>query len=152
LRRWPGTGDTRSAAGPSGPGRDPRGTRLPDRVPGGTGRCGARLGGHRPGRHRTGDRHHHRPAGPGRYARGPGLRADGELMAAPAPGGWSPQLPPVPPRPTPVPRAARIEVLPGTGFGVAYPVVKPTVSGLAVGSMVGGIISILVSFVVFCFG
>ncbi|MBO0869723.1 MAG: hypothetical protein J2P15_14270 [Micromonosporaceae bacterium] len=45
-----------------------------------------------------------------------------------------------------------MEVLPGTGFGVAYPLVKPTLSGLAVGSMVGGIASVLVSLAVFCFG
>jgi hypothetical protein len=85
-------------------------------------------------------------------------------MAGQAPGGWypqpgvpaarppqapPPQAPALPPAAT---RAARIEVLPGTGFGLAYPVVKATVSGLAVGSMVGGFISILASFAVFCFG
>src|SRR5262249_42358767 len=90
--------------------------------------------------------------------------APGPAPPGPAPAGWPSPAPyqapyqgpyPGPPaRPAPVAtaRPVRIEVLPGTGFGVAYPSVSPTVSGLAIGSMVAGIGSIIVSFSVFCFG
>jgi hypothetical protein len=57
-----------------------------------------------------------------------------------------------PPVPPPASGPARIEPVPGTGFGLAYVSVPPTVSGQAVGSMVAGILSILVSLVVGCFG
>ena len=50
------------------------------------------------------------------------------------------------------PQPARVDAIPGTGFGVAYPRVAPTRSGAAIGSLVVGIASILVSFVVGCFG
>lgn len=46
----------------------------------------------------------------------------------------------------------RVEVVPGTAFGLAYATVQPTVSGQAVGSLVAGILSIFVAMVVGCFG
>jgi hypothetical protein len=46
----------------------------------------------------------------------------------------------------------RVDPVPGTGFGVAYPAVSPTSLGLAIGSMVAGIGAALVALVVVCFG
>jgi hypothetical protein len=51
-----------------------------------------------------------------------------------------------------LPRPVRVDPVPGTNFGVAYPGVPPTVSGLAIGAMVAGIGSVLVATLVFCFG
>jgi hypothetical protein len=89
-------------------------------------------------------------------------------VAAPPPGYTPPQVaapPGYPPPPVPYPpatpppspgaralRPSRIDPVPGTHFGIAYPDVRPTVSGLAVGSMVAGIGSCLVSLLVLCFG
>ncbi len=70
---------------------------------------------------------------------------------APPPLPYPPPVPPPPPGARPL-RPVRIDPVPGTHFGIAYPDVGPTVSGLAVGSMVAGIGSILVSLLVLCFG
>jgi hypothetical protein len=76
-------------------------------------------------------------------------------MAGPSqswPGPPRPVTPgPLPPAPPPV-RPVRVDLVPGTGFGVAYPAVTPTVSGLAIGSLVAGIGAVLVSLAVYCFG
>jgi hypothetical protein len=53
---------------------------------------------------------------------------------------------------TPQGRPVRVDVLPGTDFGVAYLPVSPTVSGLAIGSMVAGIGATVVALIVTCFG
>ena len=45
-----------------------------------------------------------------------------------------------------------MEAVPGTPFGVAYPLLPPTMAGLAVGSLVTGIGAILVALVVVCAG
>ena len=46
----------------------------------------------------------------------------------------------------------RIDVVQGTPFGVAYPLVPSTPSGPSIGSLVAGIASILVALVVSCLG
>jgi hypothetical protein len=70
---------------------------------------------------------------------------------APPPVPYPPAMPP-PPRGVQPFRPVRIDPIPGTHFGIAYPGLNPTVSGLAVGSMVAGIGSIVVSLLVLCFG
>lgn len=49
-------------------------------------------------------------------------------------------------------RPARIDPLPGTPFGVMYPMLRPTVSGFGSGALVAGLAAVLVSFVVVCLG
>jgi hypothetical protein len=46
----------------------------------------------------------------------------------------------------------RIDLVQGTPFGVAYPLVQPTPSGPAIGSLVAGIASVFVGLTVSCFG
>ncbi|GAA2628127.1 hypothetical protein GCM10010399_69670 [Dactylosporangium fulvum] len=46
----------------------------------------------------------------------------------------------------------RVDVVQGTPFGVAYPLVQSTPSGPSIGSLVAGIASILVSLFVTCLG
>lgn len=70
---------------------------------------------------------------------------------APPPLPYPPSVPP-PPRGARPLRPVRIDPVPGTHFGIAYPELHPTVSGLAVGSMVAGIGSVMVSLLVGCFG
>jgi hypothetical protein len=46
----------------------------------------------------------------------------------------------------------RVDLVQGTPFGVAYPLVQPTPSGPAIGSLVAGIASIFVGLTVSCLG
>jgi hypothetical protein len=46
----------------------------------------------------------------------------------------------------------RVDMVQGTPFGVAYPLVPSTPSGPSIGSLVAGIASILVALVVSCLG
>lgn len=46
----------------------------------------------------------------------------------------------------------RVDVLPGTEFGLIQLRVPPITSGLGIGSLIAGIAAILVSFLVLCFG
>lgn len=66
------------------------------------------------------------------------------------------QLPGMPqpyhPPPLAYPTPARVEVVPGTPFGVAIPSSPPISSGMATGSLITGIASIVVSFAVVCLG
>src|SRR4051794_22705481 len=68
--------------------------------------------------------------------------------------GPAPAHPPVVPPPPPAGRwqPERVDVLPGTEFGLVQLRVSPITSGLAIGSLIAGIASILVSFLVLCFG
>ncbi|WP_205650142.1 hypothetical protein [Actinoplanes solisilvae] len=59
---------------------------------------------------------------------------------------------PSPPPPSGRWRPERVDVLPGTDFGLVQFRVEPITSGLAIGSMIAGIGSILVSLLVICFG
>lgn len=52
----------------------------------------------------------------------------------------------------PVPVSERVDVVPGTEFGVALAQVPPTVSGTAIGSLVAGIAADLVAVVTTCIG
>lgn len=47
---------------------------------------------------------------------------------------------------------SRIQSVPGTPFGLAYPSVPPGISGLGIGALVAGVASTLVSLLVACFG
>jgi hypothetical protein len=69
----------------------------------------------------------------------------------PPPVPFPPSVAPLPPGSRPL-RPARIEPVPGTHFGIAYPALNPTKSGLAVGSTIAGIGSIPASLLVLCFG
>jgi hypothetical protein len=70
------------------------------------------------------------------------------------------QSPPVPAPPAYVPppppsgrwQPERVDVLPGTEFGLVQLRVMPITSGLAIGSLIAGIGSIVVSVIVLCFG
>lgn len=46
----------------------------------------------------------------------------------------------------------RVEMVPGTPFGVVHLDVAPVTSGLAIGALVAGVASVLVSLLVICFG
>lgn len=73
-------------------------------------------------------------------------------MTLPAqPPGHYPAAPPPPP-PSGQWRPERVDVLPGTDFGLVQLRVEPITSGLAIGSLIAGIGSILVSLLVLCFG
>jgi hypothetical protein len=61
-----------------------------------------------------------------------------------------PYRPIVPPAADPA--RMRVDPIPGTQFGVAFPALPPMQSGPATGSLVAGIASILVALVVGCFG
>ncbi|MEV4514636.1 DUF4190 domain-containing protein [Dactylosporangium sp. NPDC049525] len=56
------------------------------------------------------------------------------------------------PQHAPPPPGMRIDLVQGTPFGVAYPLVQPTPSGPAIGSLVAGIVSIFVGLTVSCLG
>jgi hypothetical protein len=56
------------------------------------------------------------------------------------------------PPPDAVRPPARVEPVPGTGYGLAIYPAPPATSGQAIGALVAGIASILVSLVVGCFG
>jgi hypothetical protein len=64
------------------------------------------------------------------------------------------QPPPFMPQPPPHDswRTERVDVLPGTEFGLVQFRVEPITSGLAVGSLLAGIAAIVVSLLVLCFG
>ena len=66
----------------------------------------------------------------------------------------SPASHPVVPPPPPAGRwqPERVDVLPGTEFGLVQLRVEPITSGLAIGSLIAGIGSILVALLVLCFG
>jgi hypothetical protein len=61
-----------------------------------------------------------------------------------------PYVPPPPPHESW--RTERVDVLPGTDFGLVQLRVEPMTSGLAIGSLLAGIAAIAVSLVVLCFG
>jgi hypothetical protein len=64
-----------------------------------------------------------------------------------------PYLPAVPPPPPSGSwRPERVDMLPGTEFGLVQLRVDPITSGLAIGSLVAGIGAIVVSLLVLCFG
>lgn len=46
----------------------------------------------------------------------------------------------------------RVDIVRGTPFGVAYPLVQSTPSGPSIGSLIAGIASVLVSLIVTCLG
>src|ERR1044071_3912161 len=74
-------------------------------------------------------------------------------MTLPAqPPGQYPGAVPPPPPPSGRWRPERVDVLPGTDFGLVQFRVEPITSGLAIGSLIAGIGSILVSLLVLCFG
>lgn len=60
--------------------------------------------------------------------------------------------PPPPPPVSPVLPAMRVDLVQGTPFGVAYPLVQSAPSGPSIGALVAGIASILVSLFVTCLG
>jgi hypothetical protein len=74
----------------------------------------------------------------------------------PHPGQPVPQWPAVPPvagpRPVSYPAPVRVEVVPGTPYGLAVLGAPKTASGVAASSLATGIGSVLVSLVVWCFG
>jgi hypothetical protein len=63
---------------------------------------------------------------------------------------FPPAVPPPPPSGRWQPE--RVEVMPGTEFGLVQLRVAPITSGLAIGSLIAGIGAIVVSFLVLCFG
>jgi hypothetical protein len=65
---------------------------------------------------------------------------------------YPPSAAPPPPPPNGRWQPERIEVVPGTEFGLVQLRVEPITSGMAIGALVAGIGAILVSLVVFCFG
>ena len=69
-------------------------------------------------------------------------------QAAPA------MLPPIAVLPggQPLPQQARVDLVPGTPFGLAFLRGPATVSGVSIGGMVAGIASILVALISGCFG
>ncbi|WP_433374338.1 hypothetical protein ACQPZX_03745 [Actinoplanes sp. CA-142083] len=63
-----------------------------------------------------------------------------------------PMAPVPPPPPNGRWQPERVDVVPGTEFGLVQLRVEPITSGMAIGSLVAGIAAILVSLIVFCFG
>jgi hypothetical protein len=67
------------------------------------------------------------------------------------PAQYGPPVPQLPPSPAAVP-SMRVDIVQGTPFGVAYPLVASTPSGPSIGSLVAGIASILVALFAACLG
>ncbi|MEU7906045.1 hypothetical protein [Actinoplanes sp. NPDC049118] len=74
----------------------------------------------------------------------------GQPPSGQGPPGQAPGV--MPPKSNELWTPARVEPVPGTGFGLVQLRVTPITSGLAVGAMIAGIASILVSTLVLCFG
>jgi hypothetical protein len=87
------------------------------------------------------------------YPVGAGLPVDGPAVTGGGGGAGTSALASVPPPPREAWRPPRrVEMVPGTTFGVVHLDVPPVTSGLAIGALTVGIASIVVSLLVACFG